>query len=649
MAKKDSEILTINGLLDRLSIDNKNSFKLFIGQRSFDWDKVRVTNLIDSLLRWFPIGSMLVDEGKKYFSISQKTPLHVLEKGKKRVRIIDGQQRCISIQAAFTNKGLYNKKTGENELLWINVLEENSTFKEFDEKRGQKYYFHWSSHKNINNLTPEERKKEFDVRRPEYGWRLFYNIIDKLKKIDDKKINNEIKNFARDIVNDFINESQDRVQYIKRCESVIQDIWDSLSNKRIPIHYIQEKTDVDDLFQVFIRINTGGVPLSQVDVFFTGVKQYWPDAEEHLKYIVNDNSIFDRRSAITILARCAGMSLEDRPFDPYRMGLQSINRNVIEDAEPDKKYLLINRMRELTKNENNEFVKSVKWTTRLMRKHLFYASNTISPFLIMPVVAWSFQYLCYKNNLPDVEKKNSFVKPIISYLFWTQVLGSRRYGRNKFDRECFRLSWEAGKIGKVFPLRDSDMQKCCFDYERIRRQLPEDPDILILAREKSESAGRIRNLMFWNRSLFLSLYQEIPYDSTDIDWDHLIAYNYARRKFKMGNPLKWRNYIQWINQIGNFSGIDSGINRSLQDKPPSFKFRTDDKDFNYRKKKFVKTNPKLDETEIKMCISIERLLDKGKTHDAAMKARAFSCNRSKKIWDNTIQKFGEPPRINAEY
>ena len=37
-----------------------------------------------------------------------------------------------------------------------------------------------------------------------------------------------------------------------------------------------------------------------------------------------------------------------------------------------------------------------------------------------------------------------------------------------------------------------------------------------------------------------------------------------------------------INQAGNFSGIDSGINRSLQDKPPSFKFRTDDKDFNYR-------------------------------------------------------------------
>ena len=92
--KKDSELLSINELLDRLSIDNKNSFKLFIGQRSFDWDKVRVTNLIDSLLRWFPIGSMLVDEGKKYFSISQKTPLHVLEKGEKRVRIIDGQHYC---------------------------------------------------------------------------------------------------------------------------------------------------------------------------------------------------------------------------------------------------------------------------------------------------------------------------------------------------------------------------------------------------------------------------------------------------------------------------------------------------------------------------------------------------------------------------
>ena len=645
--KKNSELLSINELLDRLSIDNKNSFKLFIGQRSFDWDKVRVTNLIDSLLRGFPIGSMLVDEGQEYYSLSQKgeqvKKLRFVEKTlEKCIRIIDGQQRCVSIQSSYTEKGLYNTKTGKKELLWINVLEKNSTFKEFDEKKGQKYYFHWSSQKNINNLTQEERKIEFDVRRPENGWVEFYKIKEQI----NYKSKNEIKKLTSKLVDDFIDESHDRERCIKICESIIQNIWDSLSNKRIPIHYIQERTDgVHDLFQVFIRINTGGVPLAPVDIFFTGVKKYWHDAEEHLRFIVNDNSIFDRRNAITILARCAGMSLkDDMAFDPYRMGLQQINRYVKKDAKPNKRYPLINRMRELTKDENTKFVKSVKWTTRLIRKHLFYGSNTISPFIIMPVVAWSYQYLGNK-NLPDENRKNKFIKPIIKYLFWAQILGSRQYGRSKFDRDIFSFAWNFGSECWIFPWSDVAFKKCCFDYDRIRKKLPKKPRISLM-HNKNDSAENIRSLMYWNRSLFLSLYQEIPYDIIDIDWDHLIAYNYARSRFKDGRKVIGK-YMKWINQIGNFSGIDSSVNRMLQDKGPHYKFDNDK--FDYRNKKFVKTNPKLDNNEINKCLSVERYFNKGDKHKAAMKIKDFSCKRSKKIWDNVLQKFGEPPRINAEY
>ena len=110
--QKETEILSINELLNRLSNDNKTAFKLFIGQRSFDWDKVRVTNLIDSLLRGFPIGSMLVDEGQEYYNLSQKgeqvKKLRSVKKTlEKCVRIIDGQQRCVSIQSSYTEKGLY--------------------------------------------------------------------------------------------------------------------------------------------------------------------------------------------------------------------------------------------------------------------------------------------------------------------------------------------------------------------------------------------------------------------------------------------------------------------------------------------------------------------------------------------------------------
>ena len=649
---KNSRIISVKELLDKLSTQNSGSFKLFIGQRTFAWNKIKVTNLVDSLLRGFPIGSMLVDEGKEYFSISQRKQARELEEGQIRERIIDGQQRCVSIQSSYTKNGLYNKKSGKMELLWINVLTKNEAVKEFDEEKGQKYILHWSaSTKDLNKLNEKERKAEYKTRQPKIGWFKFDKLVSLVRKEEEhtKRIKGKkrliIKNVRKILLNILEDNEESKSDQI---DNIIKDIYHSLFRESIPIHYLQEDNDdVYDLHHIFIRINTGGVQLGPVDVFFAGVKKYWPDAEQYLNFIVNDQSIFSRKSAITILARCAGKSLEEKPFDPYKMGLKQIIHNTIPNAEKGKQYPLINRMRKLTKTKNTKFVKSVKWVTSVSRGHLFSASNHINQDIIMPVIAWAYQYLCYYKNLPDKERKSKFIKPIIKYLFWAQILGSRQYGRSKFDRLCFDYAWEAGKHGEIFPWQDSDLQECCFDYVNIHRKVPEKPRINSLTHEdKDGSAERIRNLMYWNRHLFLSIYQEIPHDVTDIDWDHLIAYNYARSRFKDGRKVIVK-YMKWINQIGNFSGIDSSVNRMLQDKGPHYKFDNDK--FDYRNKKFVKTNPKLDNNEINKCLSVESYFNKGDKHKAAMKIKDFSCKRSKKIWDNVLQKFGEPPRINAEY
>ena len=85
---KNSEILSVKQLLEKLT-DKDNSFKLFIGQRTFKWKKLKVTNLIDSILRGFPIGSMLVDESdesKECYSLSQKKQFRQIEKkGKNKI------------------------------------------------------------------------------------------------------------------------------------------------------------------------------------------------------------------------------------------------------------------------------------------------------------------------------------------------------------------------------------------------------------------------------------------------------------------------------------------------------------------------------------------------------------------------------------
>ena len=196
---KNSRIISVKELLDKLSTQNSGSFKLFIGQRTFAWNKIKVTNLVDSLLRGFPIGSMLVDEGKEYFSISQRKQARELEEGQIRERIIDGQQRCVSIQSSYTKNGLYNKKSGKMELLWINVLTKNEAVKEFDEEKGQKYILHWSaSTKDLNKLNEKERKAEYKTRQPKIGWFKFDKLVSLVRKEEEhtkrikgkKKINN---------------------------------------------------------------------------------------------------------------------------------------------------------------------------------------------------------------------------------------------------------------------------------------------------------------------------------------------------------------------------------------------------------------------------------------------------------------------------
>ena len=93
--------------------------------------------------------------------------------------------------------------------------------------------------------------------------------------------------------------------------------------------------------------------------------------------------------------------------------------------------------------------------------------------------------------------------------------------------------------------------------------------------------------------IFLSVYQKIKY--CKIDWDHLIAYKFARNRFKKGRNYLWE-HIKWFSMIGNFSGIESRANRVLQDKGPSYKFLKQSGNGpiqNYTNPSFIKTDPRL--------------------------------------------------------
>ena len=634
---KESRLYSIGELINQLTSDY--AWELSIAQRAFEWNKIKVTNLIDSILRGFPIGILLLVNSKKpYYKFDSKEELHKKInniKETEHTHIIDGQQRCVAILATFAGEGLFDKTNNNTEYLWINVSKDNYGYKEFDEKRGQKYFFHWSSNEKINGLIDEKRRVEkLAPGSPEKGWIHFNKLVELVKsKASKEKI----------YIDAECNDSQEVDE--KTLNKLVDSIENAINKKRIPIHVLKDD-ELDDIFHVFIRINTGGLPLGPVDVFFAGVKKYWNDAEEHLRCIVNKKTIFNRQDAITLLARCAGKSLEEKPFDPVRLRLQHLAYNSSNGGYP-----LIIRMKELTPRDgDNDFIKAVKWTSKLVRSRFYFASNVISRFNVMSVVAWAYQFQKLKKSLPRLDNKE-YIKPIINFLFWTSVYSSRYYGRTGFDRETFKIAWEAGFKRDIFPYYSDEMQKACFDFHYVRLYIPAKPNLTTMnlneLRKNSEDykdAEKIFNLTKGHTDIFLSIYQEIEHSK--IDWDHLIAYKFARNRFKKGRKYFWE-HIKWLSMIGNFSGIDSRANRVLQDKGPSYKFLKQSGNGpiqNYTNPNFIKTNPCLTRSDKNQCIQIENLLKNKSKEEAGAVLHDFVANRTLLIWKHICRVIGRPPK-----
>ncbi|GAI32775.1 unnamed protein product, partial [marine sediment metagenome] len=224
---KESRLYSIGELINQLTSDYV--WKLSIAQRAFEWNKIRVTNLIDSILRGFPIGILLLVNSKKpYYRFDPKEELHKKINNIKEAEythIIDGQQRCVAILATFAGEGLFDKTNNNTEYLWINVSKDNHGYKEFDEKRGQKYFFHWSSNEKINGLIAEKSIVEkLPPGSPEKGWIHFNKLVELVKsKASKEKI----------YIDAECNDSQEVDE--KTLNKLVDSIENAINKKRIPI------------------------------------------------------------------------------------------------------------------------------------------------------------------------------------------------------------------------------------------------------------------------------------------------------------------------------------------------------------------------------------------------------------------------------
>ena len=236
--------LTVNQLIEKIDTGELGLPEL---QRPFIWKDSKVRDLFDSLMRGYPIGYLMVWEcpsleKKKSIGVD----LHSYDSPKEV--IIDGQQRLTSLYAVMKGKKVINSK--------------------FDEKS------------IIISYNPLQDKFEVGYQATKKDPEWIYNISDVYTTSSSFKfINSFIKRLSeyRECKGGVLTEAeQDTIS--ENINAIV-----NLKNHTLPVFDIKANAEEEDVSEIFVRVNSGGVSLKQNDFILTLLSLYWDEGRKEIE------------------------------------------------------------------------------------------------------------------------------------------------------------------------------------------------------------------------------------------------------------------------------------------------------------------------------------------------------------------------------
>ena len=292
MKNQKQTIRKIVGFLN--NPDEEGGFWLPNIQRPFVWSEEQICRLFDSILREYPISTLLVwkttsNIRRRKFIDNWKNTLHlsdfyVPEDTKKKSLVLDGQQRLqslyIGLSGSYEGKELYFDILS-GEMAAPDDVKYKFTFLDSDAAR-----FPWIKFKDLIFSTQKKRE-----------------ILESLKIAAGRDLNDTEQNK--------IDDHMDIVDLtFKMDEAVTYQELDSIDN---PSLYKE-----DDVVEIFIRANSGGTKLSKSDLLFSLLSASWEVADEKMEVLIESLNkhgfTFDRdfvlKTSLTLLGQGARYEVE---------------------------------------------------------------------------------------------------------------------------------------------------------------------------------------------------------------------------------------------------------------------------------------------------------------------------------------------------
>lgn len=251
-------------------------------QREFVWDTDQIVLLFDSLLRGYPLGSFLFWDvqpvtAQDYVFYDFLTDYHErtspyakkkkVPSGEGIIAVLDGQQRLTSLNiglyGSHAERKRYARQGATNSYpakrLHLNLVDEP-----LDEELGLKYFLKFLTAEEAK-ATPGEPDKWFRV-----GAVLDLDDAGPsiMEELDRRNVPNQTDGFKR-----------------------LYALYNAIRVSQPLNYYLVEDQDPNKVLEIFVRVNSGGQPLSYSDLLLSMATNQWssePGAREEVRSLVTE-------------------------------------------------------------------------------------------------------------------------------------------------------------------------------------------------------------------------------------------------------------------------------------------------------------------------------------------------------------------------
>lgn len=498
-----SQVKSIAALINEI---NNDELALPDLQRDFVWDDAQIRLLLDSIMRDYPFGSLLLWNTQflevvyrkftKDFQAGQTFQTLVKRAGQKKRMVLDGQQRLQSLYLAFAG-------THKGRKLYFNITSGPGFQNEDDDDDlGRNYRFEfWRG-------DEQNRPKRLVAVSDIIGW---------ADRFEDDEIDAVLKAVPLD--GEAANLARRNLRLLRR----------KFTSDLVPIMLIdddvikeEQAKGINEILDIFVRVNDGGTRLSKSDLMFSLIKTKWTRAREHFDELQSD------------LARI-GIDAIDKDFiirglltvsDAPATFEVSVLQNYWDDMEPNFPKLAV-ALRNAV-----DFCRAAD--VRILSSSLLDPVGTLYPVLY---------YLGKRKNcsVPDAEREK--LRTLIYFLLFNRFLGGRNpAARIRYLRDVF--------------------------WEHPSRALPLDELLGVVAYRQTHHAIQTSAAMLqWNPRLALNIAQPTAAHDT-LSWqekaevDHVFPQAVYRPVF--GDA---------VDDIGNLAYLGKLRNIRKRDEEPEIYFR----------------------------------------------------------------------------